>query len=79
MIDEAISRYWKMQIEEEALNKTSTSLMNQSYTDKPHLLWHSTASDPRDIRRACINAKMLAGVYILQKNRKAFKQTHDTM
>ena len=46
-------------------------------TSLPHILWKSTSSDPRDIRRASIKAKILVGIYILQYNRASFNQTSD--
>ena len=64
MVDEAILQYWKKKIEE-ACNKTSTSLMYQSVSDKPHLQWDLTTSDRRDVCQACIKAKMLASAYML--------------
>jgi hypothetical protein len=78
-VDKAINSHWERVIEEEAEEKSSTIFLNRSHTaNKPHLIWRATTTDPRDVRRAAIKAKLLSGSYILQHNRAAFNQTHDT-
>ena len=75
MVKKAVNLYWKRRIEEEADTKSSLAHLNTTLTaGKLHLVWETTTSDLRDVRRAIVKAKMIAGAYTLQANRAAFNQ-----
>ena len=79
-MDKTIQQHWKREIEEEANAKSPVAFLNRSHNvNLQHLIWETSTTDPQDIRRAVIKAKMLAGAYILQQNKAAFKQTHNTV
>ena len=53
--------------------------LNKSFTPgEPHIVWTSTGSNPREVRKATFKARMLLGTYILQATRAAFNQTRNT-
>ena len=77
-VDKAINSHWARKIQQEAAEKSSLKYLNNTFVpNSPHLVWNATSTDPRDVRRAVIKARMLSGSYILQHNRAAFNQTCD--
>ena len=79
-VDEAIQEYWSDHIEEEARQKSTLKHLSKLFTiNKPHQLWQATGNTVRDVRRATIKGKMLAGTYILQSTRAQFNQTKITV
>ena len=79
-VDEAIQEYWTDQIEKEAKQKSTLKNLAKIFThNKPHQLWQATNNTVKDVRRATIKGKMLAGTYILQSTRAQFNQTKITV
>ena len=77
-VDKAISSHWARKIQQEAAEKSSLKFLSNTLTpNTPHLIWNATTTDPRDVRRATIKARILSGSYILQHNRAVFNQTCD--
>ena len=77
MVTKVVSLNWKRMTEKEADIKYSLAHLNYTTftAGKPHLVWEATTSDSKDVRRAIVKAKMIAGAYTLQSNRAAFNQT----
>ena len=79
-MDDAIIKHHKKVIEEDASVKSSLKFLSPVFkANSPHYIWESTSTDPREVRKATIKTRMLAGVYILQYNRAVFNQTHNTL
>ena len=78
-VDEAIHDHWATVLRREAATKSSIKFLNHTFSPgEPHLIWRAVSTDPRDVRRAAIKAKILAGAYILQCNRARFNHTCNT-
>jgi len=73
----AIIIYWQDQIEKDAQAKSTLCMLNPKHTAQPHLIWSSCTSNPRDVRRAVIKARLVTDTYILQYNRQRFNQTQN--
>ena len=79
-IHKAIATFWSKKIQEEASEYSSLRFLPHSFNpNSPHTVWESTTTDPYDVRRATIKARILSGSYILQYNRAAFNQTTNTI
>lgn len=78
-VKKAVATYWKTQIENESKSKSTLKYLNTIFkVNKPHLVWQSTTTDCRDVKRAIVKAKLMTGTYTLQYNRAIFNQTCDT-
>ena len=77
MVKKVVCLYWRRRrrrrIDEEADTKSSLAHLNTTFTaGKPHLVSEATTSNSRDVRRAIVKDKMIAGAYTLQVKRVAF-------
>ena len=74
-IDDAIWLFWHTRWSESAASKSSLRYMNVGIDSRrPHHVWSTVQPNQRDVKAACIKAKLLTGTYTLQSNRARFNQ-----
>ena len=76
MLKEVTNTTYRKEVIEEMKNKTSLRYMavQKNPLDEPHPLYKHTGSNPHDIEKAAIKARILTGTYTLQANRHKFNQ-----
>ena len=76
MVKEATNNTYRKDVTEEMKNKTSLRYMavQKHPLDEPHPLYKHTGSNPHEIEKAAIKARILTGTYTLQANRHKFNQ-----
>ena len=74
MVKEATNNTYRKDVTEEMKNKTSLRYMavQKHPLDEPHPLYKHTGSNPHEIGKAAIKARILTGTYTLQANRHKF-------
>ena len=61
-VDKAIHEHWAKEISTVAAQKSSIKFLNQSFIpNEPHFIWEATTTDPKDICRAVVKARILSG------------------
>lgn len=72
----AVRTHWEGKIAEDMGRKTSLKYLVASgcHLRKAHKLWSTVSNSDRDIRRGCVKAKLLCGIYKLQTHRSKFNQ-----
>ena len=62
---QAVQDYWQQKLREEAAQLDSLSYFNPLYMSlsTPHPLWLTTTSNPYEINKAVVQARMLSGRY----------------
>ena len=76
MVREATNTTYRNNLMEEQKSKTSLRYLTlqQHPMDEPHPIYKYTGSDPHEIEKAAIKARILTGTYTLQANRHKFNQ-----
>ena len=76
MVREATNTTYRKKIMEEQKSKNSLRyLMLQKHPlDEPHPIYRYTGSNPHEINKAAIKARILTGTYTLQANKHKFNQ-----
>ena len=69
----------KKKKEDEAKEKSTLKYLNSLYNKCSHIMWQSTTTCCRDVRRANVKVRLLAGSYMLQSNNGIFNQTRNTV
>jgi hypothetical protein len=65
-----ICKYWKAIISEGASSKSSLQCFNRPLSPgDTHNIWISASTDSISIKKACVKARLVTGVYVLQKDR----------
>ena len=68
-----IYKYWKAIINEGASSKSSLQYLNRPLSPgDTHNIWISAGTDSISIKKACAKARLVTGVYVLQKDRSKF-------
>ena len=68
-----IYKYWKAIINEGASSKSSLQYLNRPLSPgDTHTIWISAGTDSISIKKACAKARLVTGVYVLQKDRSKF-------
>ena len=75
-IKQAARHYWGEHLKTEAQKQSSMAYLNieACQAGKPHHVWSTVSTNPRDTMRATVKAKMLVGQYILQSQRHRRRQ-----
>ena len=75
-VTEAVNNYWSTDMRTDAAGKSSLRFLNSSsFTiGQVHPLWKTLSSNPREVVKAAIKARVLTGTYVLQANRAKFNQ-----
>ena len=76
MVKKATNISYRMEVFEELKNKTSLKYLalQENPLDEPHPLYKYTGSDPYEIEKAAIKARLLTGTYTLQANKHKYNQ-----
>jgi hypothetical protein len=76
MVDNAVKSYWTDWLTSEAKSKSSMAYINITnlQVGKPHQIWTTLSTNPRDVKQAAIKVRLLTGTYVLQSNRARFNQ-----
>ena len=76
MVKEATNTTYRKEIMEDIKNKSSLKFLEiqQHPLDDPHLIYRYVGSNPHEVEKAAIKARLLTGTYTLQANRHRFNQ-----
>ena len=78
LLDTKMNEKWHNLQREEKVSKSSLKYLSTKFCQigSAHLLWKSVGSNPLDVQKASVKARILTGSYTLQANRSKFNQ-HD--
>lgn len=70
-VTRAVSAFWNDKLRHEASEKPSLRFLNTSSFSigKTHPVWDTLSSNPREVTKATVKARILTGTYVLQANR----------
>ena len=76
MVKKATNTSYRKEVSEELKNTTSLKYLalQENPLDEPHSLYKYTGSDPYEIEKASIKARLLTGTYTLQANKHKYNQ-----
>ena len=76
MVKEATNKRYYQEMTEEIKSKTSLRFLEiqQNPLDEPHRIYKYVGTNPHDVEKAAIKARLLTGTYTLQANRHRFNQ-----
>ena len=74
-VNKAVKAYHGRELKEEVAGQSSCKYVNLGLCSMygTHNVWASTSSNPREVARAAVKAKVLTGTYNLQAKRSKFK------
>ena len=76
MVKEATNKWYQDEVTEDIKNKSSLRFLTiqQNPLDEPHQIYKHLGSNPHEVDKAAIKARLLTGTYTLQANRHKFNQ-----
>ena len=76
MVKDATNAIYRNEITEDIKNKSSLRFLviQENPLDEPHLIYKYVGSNPHEVEKAAIKARLLTGTYTLQANRHRFNQ-----
>ena len=76
MVNEATNKWYQDEVTEDIKNKSSLRFLTiqQNPLDEPHQIYKHLGSNPHEVDKAAIKARLLTGTYTLQANRHKFNQ-----
>ena len=76
LANQAVNSFWTIRLQQDLLQKSSLGLCNIQHLEirRFHIVWSSVQPSTFDVKKAIVKARMLTGVYILQKQRSKFKK-----
>lgn len=76
LVSANINKHWSEKLKLDASNKSTLKHLN--YEDcqigKVHSVWYSCGTEKFEVTRACVKAKLLCGVYLLQSDKSKFSR-----
>ena len=76
LANQAVNSFWTVRLQQDLLQKSSLGLCNIQHLEirRFHIVWSSVQPSTFDVKKTIVKARMLTGVYILQKQRSKFNK-----
>ena len=80
-VSKSVEKFWTEKLHGDLVQKSTLKFCNIGNLEigKTHSVWNSTLSEVSDVKKSVIKARMLAGVYILQKQKFRFDNVESSL
>ena len=80
-VSKSVKKFWTEKLHGDLVQKSTLKLCNIGNLEigKTHSVWNSTLPEVSDVKKNVIKARMLAGVYILQKQKFRFDNVESSL